>query len=61
MNTDTIRVACLSQGGSTLTMPARAVIEALGWVDDRDDGPYTLTFRDMPVEEYEALHEFEGF
>ena len=62
-----IRVACISHGGATLTVPAVELGQHLGGLDDSagahegDELAYTLTFKTMLVRDYEALGEFDGF
>lgn len=62
-----IRVACISNGGATLTVPAADLAQHIEGLDD-DPGTaegyvntYTLTFKTMLVRDYEALGEFDGF
>lgn len=59
----TVRVACISLDGVTLTLPADTLTD-LGVEDDAElaeSGNYTLTFKTMTRAEYEALGEFDGF
>lgn len=66
----TIRVACLTLDGSTMTVPAKNWADVVREIVDEggdDAGPegcetvYTLTFKTMLVRDYEALGEFDGF
>lgn len=62
-----VRVACVSHGGVTLTVPAVELGQHLDGLDDSagvhegDELAYTLTFKTMLVRDYEALGEFSGF
>lgn len=58
-----VRVACITHDGSTLTVLARELEDHLEGLDDNGEGEttYTLTFKTMPLREFEALGEFDGF
>ncbi len=63
-----IRVACISLGGITLTVPVAKLQEHIKGLDDSkadhegdESDTYHLTFRTMLKRDYEALGEFDGF
>lgn len=59
--TDTIRVACITLDGSTLTVPVKTLADVVPDLISESGDVYTLTIKEITVAEYEALGEFNGF
>lgn len=56
----TVPVACIEQDGCTLYLDASKLLD-MSWLDGDGGQKYTLTFKTMFREDFEALGEFEGF
>lgn len=56
-----VRVACLTLGGTTLTMLASELGHITTWIEFDTDEVYTINFKYMLKREFEALGDFDGF
>lgn len=56
-----VRVACLTLGGTTLTLLAAELGCIATWIEFDTDEVYTITFKYMLTRDFEALEEFDGF